>query len=394
MQYLWTGNGDVVRQDIPYFLYKEGGHRGCSPHILMAKIIFTDNPQREIWSLLGLFESKKFVSDKLKERFPSLSEEALQTRTDGVTYSVKQAREFFSSSDQVSLLTRPLLLSYGMLNLGKALVFYKSPEDTIFESYFKSHGLNFATCASDQSLANEHVEIKRSGTYLEISHFFSQQAYPNKRISIKDLLSQIPDLSDMFIFVYKEGPDVMPLKKSKLGYSVGCSTEHSIQYEEKMKGIGQYLKENKVKRQTFMSEHGNSIHLMPPIGKTLVELDLSLRSISGVEYFRIFPMINLEPLILREASIHYMLIFSYGMLARYQAARWGKYIDPNFSNEAEIINKSIFICKIKYLQLLVCYLFETEFRFMDSIEMTENDIDDKISELLQRKLPDEIRKYL
>ena len=102
----------------------------------MKTVIYTDDPQREICSLLGLFESRKFASDKIKERCRSLSEEALQSRFDGITYSVRQAREFFSSSDHVSLLTRPLLLSYGMLNLGKALVFYKSSEDTDFKTYF------------------------------------------------------------------------------------------------------------------------------------------------------------------------------------------------------------------------------------------------------------------
>jgi hypothetical protein len=82
------------------------------------------------------------------------------------------------------------------------------------------------------------------------------------------------------------------------------------------------------------------------------------------------------------------------MLARYQAARWGKYIDPNYSNEAEIINKSIFVCKMRYLQLLAGYLFETEFQFSDSIEIPENEIVDKISEVIKRILPDELKKYL
>jgi len=364
----------------------------------MGRIIYTDDPQREIWSLLGLFESSKFVHDKLKQTFPSMSEDDLQIRTDGITYSVRQAREFFSSSDQVSLLTRPLQLSYGMLNLGKALVYYKSPDNISFENYFKSHGLHFVGSSSMQSLANEYIEIKESGTYPTISPFLSQRAYPNKSVNLKELLSQIPDLFDMFTLVYKEVPNIMPLKASKLGYSVGGSNEYLSQIKEKMQGIETYLGENKVGMSVFCGSTGFSIHFMPPFmpppAKTLKELDLSLASVSGVEYFRIFPIVDLQPLILKEASIHYMLIFSYGMLARYQAARWGKYIDPNYSNEAEIINKSIFICKMRYLQLLAGYLFETEFQFSDSIEIPENEIVDKISEVIKRILPDELKKYL
>jgi len=361
---------------------------------MMTRIIYTDDPQREIWSLLGLFESKRFVYDKLRETFPSMSEDALQIRTDGITYSVRQAREFFSSSNQVSLLTRPLLLSYGMLNLGKALVFYKSPDNISFEKYFKSHGLYFPQSTADQVLANEYVEIKESGTYPELSSIINQAAYPNMSVSLKNLLSQIPDLFDLFTLVYKEGPNVMPLKASELGYSVGASNDYFSQYRKSMQDMETYLREHKVGMSLFEGDTGFSIQLMLPIAKTLKEYDLSLASISGVEYFRLFSVIDSQPLILKEASIHYMLIFSYGMLARYQAARWGKYIDPNYSNEAEIINKSISVCKMRYLQLLVGFLFETEFQFSDSIEMSASQLDDKIYKVIQRRFPDELRKYL
>ena len=345
----------------------------------MKRVIYTNDPQLEIWSLLGLFESKKIVYDKLKLKYPSLSEDGLITRTDEITYSVRQAREFFSASDQTSLLTRPLLLSYGMLNLGKALVCYKSSEDTNFENYFMSHGLKFMPSTGDQELANESIKIKDKGTYPELAAIYNQQAYPNVEINLKDLLSQIPDLAEMFSIVYKEHPNVVSLKVDKYGYLIEDLGEYFEQFNEKIKATEPYLRDNKVEMYiTGIKE--NIIRIDTAferlgVVKTLKHLDLSLSSISGVDYFRVFTLINSEPIILKEASIHYLIIFSYGMLSRYQSSRWGKYIDPNLSGEAEIINKSIQVGKIRYLHLLVSYLFEEEFQFSNSIEKPEESVD-------------------
>ena len=64
----------------------------------MQKIIFTNDQYKELWSLLGLFESKAYVKDKLKSKYPSISEDEADLRTERVVYSVRQAREFYVSS--------------------------------------------------------------------------------------------------------------------------------------------------------------------------------------------------------------------------------------------------------------------------------------------------------
>lgn len=216
------------------------------------------------------------------------------------------------------------------------------------------------------------------------------------RISIKDLLSQIPDLSDIFCLVYRERPNVMLLKSGEHGYSIGDLEEYFDQYNQRIKGIEQYLDENRVRWNIFHWDTIFNINIdfdFQGMGlvRTLKELDLSLPSISGMEYFRIFPSIDLRPVILKEASIHYLLIFSYGMLARYQSSRWGKYIDPNLSNEAEMINKSIQVSKIRYLHLLVNFLFEEEFQFSNSIEKPEITLD-KIYRDVKSRLDNDKRR--
>ena len=363
----------------------------------MKRVIYTDDPQRELWSLLGLFESKIFVSDRVRKLFPLMSDDNVEIRTDEITYSIRQAREYFSSSDKVSLLTRPLLLSYGMLNLGKALVYYKSPEDTSYEKYFKEHGLYFIKNTANNSLANEYVEIKKSGAYVELSSIYKQRAYPNTRISLKDLLSQVPDLYDMYCYVYEERPNVKLLKSGEHGYAIGDSIEYYEKYKEKIEGIRQHLDQNEIQARIFQWDKCFNVNISIDIkysgsDGSLREFDLALPSISGVDYFR-FPLVDSQIVILKEVSIYYLLVFSYGMLARYHSSRWGQYVDPNLSNEAEIIRKSIQVSKTRYLQLLVNSLFDEEFRFSNSTEKDKQD-SDTLYRKIQRKLFNDIEREL
>mgnify|MGYP001256912191 CR=1 FL=1 len=358
----------------------------------MKRMIYTDDPQRELWSLLGLFESKKFVSERLRKVFPSISNDKVEIRTDEITYSIRQAREYFFSSDQVSLLTRPLLLSYGMLNLSKALVYYKSREDTCFEKYFKVHGLNFVKSTTNNSLATECIEIKKSGVFVGLTSIFNQISYPDTRISLKNLLSQVPDLYDMYCYVYNERPNVKFLKSSKHCYSIGDANEYYEQYKEKIERIKEYLDENEIRVQTYQWDEYFNVDLYLNMKDSLKSIDLSLPSISGLDYFR-FPLADSKLFILKEIAIHYLLIFSYGMLARYNAPKWGQHVDPNLSNEAELIRKSIQVSKIRYLQLLVNSLFDEEFQFSNSVEKEEINFDNlyrKIKDMLYKDMQREL----
>ena len=363
----------------------------------MQKIIYTNDPQNEIWLLLGLFQSKQFVKDKLKIKYPTISEPELDIRTDSIIYCIRQAREFFVSAQQVSVLTSPLLLSYGMLNLGKALVYYRSPEGTDFKDLFKKHGLKFQRNDEAKSFADEYIEIRKNGTYPQIAKSYDQIAYENIQISLKNLLSQVPDLAEMYQFIYNEYPRVFPLYKGK-GTKNICmnSGENCQKFIEKFNELKPIIFDlHKISREIFNSNEVTTISILENFRgtdtKTLKELDLIIPSVSGVEYFCAVPVIESKAIVLKELSIHYLLIFSYGMLSRYHALKWGRFIDPNFSIEAEIINKSIQVSRSRFLHLLVGYLFGEDFKFKKFIEKPEKNIaltDDELKERIVKVLRD------
>lgn len=359
----------------------------------MTKIIYTNNAESEIWTLLGLFESKKYVKNAIIKRNPDIHNDELQLRINEITYSVRQAKEFFKSSKEVTILTSPLLLSYGMLNLGKALVYFKSSIETDFSTYFKKHGANVPIDVKVNSLSEEYVELQSFGAYRQISEIYGDKDIPKIKISLKDLLGQVPDLKELYEYIFYDSPRVYPLNKIEYGFSIKDFGDNSSNIMTKIKDAIELFKEG-----VYCIDSSNTsiiISKMAASEKTLRELKLSFLSTSGVEYLRIPLRINDKVIDLTDLSIYYLIIFSYGMLARYQASKWGKYTDPDLSKETEIITKSIRICGSRYLHLVINSLFDEEFIFKESVEgITESrsELADYVYDEIKERLENDLRR--
>ena len=359
----------------------------------MSRIIYTIDSQKELWSLLGLFESNKFVSDKLRENFKSMDLGIIDQRTENIVYSIRQAREFFESSEQVSLLTSPLLLSYGMLNLAKALVYYLSSESTDFTNHFKKHGITVPYDDNKNLLADGSIKFFGIGTYSQLSNIYGEEQHNNLEISVKEILSQIPDLGDMFVLTYNEKPRVVLLKKIDYGYSMGdlASDHDKIWFE--IKSMADLYKDS-----GFIFESTGSyitIFQTAAATKPIEEYGIILKSISSIDFFRTIPVINGQIINLKEPSLYYLLIFCYGMLARYQATKWGKYVDPNFSKEAELISKSIIISRNRFLHLVVNLFYNEDIQFRyseEQIAKSKREMADYVYDDVMERLNRELRQ--
>lgn len=87
-----------------------------------ANIIHTENAVKEIWSMLGFFESEYNVGTYLTTRFQQIQssdefQERLPELKITIAHTVRTAREYYTAAEGVTDLTRPLLLFYGMTNL-------------------------------------------------------------------------------------------------------------------------------------------------------------------------------------------------------------------------------------------------------------------------------------
>ena len=361
--------------------------------IRTKKVIYTSNPGGEIWSLLGLFESKKIVQDALMTKFSSMSLDELTSRTEQIIYSIRQAREFFNSANEVTVLTSPLLLSYGMLNLGKALVYFQSSVGEQISESLHRHGLTASDNASAKSLADECVTLKGYGAYPAIANCFGQVPYADITLDLKALLSQIPDLMNTYELIYKERSSLSIFNNKKSEYVTTDIFEETRYFGL----IDHYLREHHIR----VCHSSKNVHILQAAAAStpLNKLDCMVRSTANIDFFRKFPIVNSVPIILKEASLYYILIFSFGMLARYHSIRWGKYINPDISSEAEIIIKSVGVARERFLHLIVNGLFEEEFEFKKEAqfktgkEVGSLDFDTLYNKLVD-KYEDDLRRHV
>jgi hypothetical protein len=96
--------------------------------VIQRKEIFCDNPLVEIWKHLRLLTDISTVSEIIvSEHFQGMCDEVEKNRkniskqAEQVSFCIRQAEEYFDSSNVVGLATKPLLLYYGATSLATAL---------------------------------------------------------------------------------------------------------------------------------------------------------------------------------------------------------------------------------------------------------------------------------
>ena len=93
--------------------------------IEIVQEIVTENPIREIWKRIRYFLDIPYVSELIRKRHKIEKrkfDSDIKKQAQQINYSILQAEEYFSASENVSLPTRPLLIYYGATSLSKALV--------------------------------------------------------------------------------------------------------------------------------------------------------------------------------------------------------------------------------------------------------------------------------
>jgi len=195
--------------------------------------IISENPLSGIWSEIGQFSSLELAKKLIKRRAQAeqilLTDEQLNSKASGVTFSVSNAIDYFKGAPNESLNKRVLSLYYGTLNLAFAemLSSPKGPTDLDeVEGMTKyGHGL-FALASDTGSFSDLTIGVIASGFFPQWTSFlgYDTSTYPKSKAktssdlenpkkhppesfaSIAKLLSSIPEVGHLFMQVYDDEP--------------------------------------------------------------------------------------------------------------------------------------------------------------------------------------------
>ncbi|MFD2627325.1 YaaC family protein [Oceanobacillus kapialis] len=230
---------------------------------------------------------------------------------------LEHGKLFYKSGDNASPILQPVLYFYGMAHLIKACLLTVRPDYPESTSLL-AHGVTARKRKKkDYSFLNDEIKLQHNGLFPYFSeHLFQIKRYPFEKITMKQLLSLIPEMKHIFHFNGDEGLYRVGKKNGTwLEFPHAILDDYHTTKDSFLKKITPYIPEIK--------------HVEVDNAYIRVELIQQLRDIKGPFYTDTsqtsiyFPASKEVYLPFSEVMIHYLLLYNLSMLCRYETEWWG-----------------------------------------------------------------------
>lgn len=313
----------------------------------------------EAWTYLSLFESSDLIQDfYFKKHGNKLKDKEAKE----ITSSFAQGREYFKSASNASDIVKPLLLYYGVSSLSRGLIYFLHDYKSDNNINLSSHGLKTNSWGSFLSrdikkLPELKIKLTKDGTFRKLYELTNRKInsvvytgpFPKQirierphvktlkpleifEISLKELVSRVPELIPLYPITFKESPNCfksLVFFSSENTQTSFCVFETGLNDEEaKIRQILQFDNDvtssyrldshflGNIKHFNFLVKHSN---LQDLIDKSPVILN----SVDGNTYLMGKYNNDIE---FSQIDILYMIAFSMGMLVRYHPSQWSSLI--------------------------------------------------------------------
>ena len=217
-------------------LYPETGRPPVKPRPSRIHSIKAENPLLSIWARLDQFASthlaEKLISRRAKEQSIDVSDDTVTSKGVGVAFSLRNASDYFRASPFDSLNKRILSLYYGGLALAFAemLASPTGPADLDEVEGYTTRGHGFFAFGTElRGFSELVVGVLATGFLPRWADFLGHdvRGYPKEKAksddgvsklppntfcTLRELLSAIPEISDLFLEVFESEPSwIMPV---------------------------------------------------------------------------------------------------------------------------------------------------------------------------------------
>ena len=162
-----------------------------------SKIKLSKNPLESIFYDLKMFEQTQYCLKYMRNIFFDKNDDEIMNHAEIASSCFRQANEYYKAASIVSLSTNPLLYSYALNNFAKGIA-YLLYFDKEMLKYFKDHGFYILDDYIRENILETNITIKQSGVPTFILKLFNNVVFKKQEISFELLLSQIPEISDIF----------------------------------------------------------------------------------------------------------------------------------------------------------------------------------------------------
>ena len=339
------------------------------------KELYANTIKEGTWRYLDLFSRYEFLK--------KISPDAEKARH--ISFCLKQAKEYYQSAKLCSILTKPVILYYGMLNLAKSLIFLKDPT-IVIETHLKKHGLGrekkkskslfSLSCKIGKKQCSVFTKLlkvaKSDGVNIPIVidgnparrdikiDYSNQTNNVGKSYQVSELLILLPELFDLIFEATKLLPRTVPLlefgfnqqidkQNNKTLISNGSLIFKHNRYPKIKTLVKSFEKKSALKDWSFIEDKWDIMSYRLPQKVKSITFPNMRETIFRENYALLLPSKKSE---LSEIVVHFMLIFIFGDVARYNPYIWSRLMESKIQ-ESRVIEAFLDLTAIKFPLLIL-----------------------------------------
>ncbi|WP_335872910.1 YaaC family protein [Bacillus sp. 2205SS5-2] len=263
-------------------------------------------------------------------------------------YYLEHGEMYYQQAANSPLAIQPVLLFYGYTHLLKAGLLTQDSEYPQTASVL-AHGVSTRKRKKQQyQFLEDEVKIQKNGLFSHIAEkLFQHTGLEGEKYTMKQLLTQIPEIQDLFHFHFHEFPLVALLQdKERLVISPSLLE----QYHMSSTRFQEYIT-SKTKEPITIVEDSFEWTKLP----TLFEAPPFRYHFEKNQYF--LPSNKERMCCLPEMLLHYLLLYNLSMIARYETEWWSELLKTTPNEDYSFIKSFIMHSFVKTPQYIERYLF-------------------------------------
>ncbi|WP_240338530.1 YaaC family protein [Peribacillus alkalitolerans] len=248
-------------------------------------------------------------------------------------YYLEQAQTYYKQANHSPVSIKPILLFYGFVQLLKACVLTVNPYYPE-SSVVLSHGVTTRKRKKQQyEFLKDEIKIQKNGLFTQVSEkMFHMKHLEGERITMQDLLIQLPELNQSFLFLTGR-KTFQTLKNEDNNFSFPTSLLTRFYMSEER--FIEYLK-TKTKALFIPVISGEKLSVFQSDTITCNQPG-PIKFHLPEKQFQFFLEKDLLATDFPELLIHYLLLYNLSMIARYEIEWWYELLKNLDSNDYPFI---------------------------------------------------------
>ncbi|WP_410319168.1 YaaC family protein [Methanobrevibacter sp.] len=366
---------------------------------MKKEIILTEDPNKELWNQFKQFENYGVCLNYLKENCKKFDNgKKFKPRASLMKHYITQAKEYYFSARDSSVLTKPTLLYYGASCLVKALIIAKSCD------YDHSTGHGMKVVKSDMDVLMDFRIKPVKGTFLQLYQVLENKntnLIKSMDFNLEDLLSFIPELKDDFENIFDKKS--LAIKVDRIKDEDGEYLFYEGDHFTDLSKFNDFINNipNFDKYYVYPSFFSNGFSCFK---KPMADEDIVLRNIMGEEFLVSSLQSGENSIYLSQITVHFLILYLLSMLSRYYVNLWLGEESSDESRYFYIIEKFLDISERKFPNLVLNEILNKEiifsieyykpsgFDFDEIKSMVEEIVNEAIEKNNSRNEKDEINR--